>query len=310
MGRCRHRGVIGRTARTVALAGLGLAAACSGSGREPDRNLVAVSIQPQVWLVERIAGDRVEVVPLLSPGDSPATYHPTDAQITSVMRAAVYFRIGVPFETGEWFRAIESSGRIQIADLREGIEMRSMETGLEPAHATRTGQAHEHGPDADGHDPHIWLSPRLLKRQAATVERVLAGLYPEQAGIFRANREVLAAELDSLAVAIADRLAPVRGCALFLFHPSWGYFADEFGLRQVPIEIEGKEPSEAELTAFQQLARRERARVIFVQPQISSRTAEIVADALGAELRVLDPLARNVIDNLGAVAAMLAETLR
>ncbi len=306
----------------------GVAAACAPSGRRPDGVAVAVSIQPQAWLVERIAGDLIEVVPLLNPGDSPATYQPTDAQISRVLRAAVYFRIGVPFEDGEWFRAVATGRQVRIVDLREGITLRRIEAGYarapagehdhagesEPGHEQAAGgheQAaggHEHA--AGGPDPHIWLSPRLLHVQAATVERALAELLPEEAAAFSANREALDAELDALDAAIRIRLEPVRGAAVFLFHPSWGYFADDYGLRQIPIEIEGKEPSDSELTAFQELARRERVRVIFVQPQITSRTARILAEALGAEVQVLDPLAREVTENLRTVAETLAGALR
>jgi zinc transport system substrate-binding protein len=295
---------------------------CARSEREPVQDLVAVSIQPQIWLVERIAGELVEVVALLSPGDSPATYQPTDTQISRVLQASVYFRIGVPFEEGEWFRAITSSGRIRIADIREGIELRVMEAGHDheedpaapspeqPVGGVEPEHEHEHDHSAGGLDPHIWLSPRLLKIQAANIERVLTELYPGQGDTFRANRIALDAELEALDAELREQLAPVRGRAIFLFHPSWGYFADDYGLHQVPIEIDGKEPSDAELTRFQTTARNEGVRVIFIQPQITSRTAEILAEALGAEVGILDPLARDVAANLRAAAALLAGALR
>jgi len=320
---CRQ--VIARVGSTATVLLMGIAAAgCAGSERPVPDNLVVVSIQPQAWLVERVAGETVEVATLLSPGDSPATYQPTDTQISRVLQAAAYFRIGVPFEEGEWFRAIASSRRIRIIDTREGITLRPIETGHSHEHEAESGQAHEHeaesehsgeaGTDhvhsAGGLDPHIWLSPRLLAIQARTVARALGEIFPEHQETFTANLAALETALDSLDRELAALLAPVRGRTIFLFHPSWGYFADDYGLHQMPIEIEGKEPSDAELTAFQQLARSEGIRVIFIQPQITSHTADILAAALDAEVRLLDPLARDVMLNLRSTAELLAGALR
>ena len=110
-----------------------IAAACMlGCGQSAEHKpaggkvRVAVSIAPQGWLVEQIGGERVEVVTLIGPAESPATYQPSDAQVSALMRAAVYFRIGVPFENGPWFRGIEQSPKPVIVDLRQGIDLRDI----------------------------------------------------------------------------------------------------------------------------------------------------------------------------------------
>jgi len=291
-----------------------VAATATGCGRGGERQspatgemlMAAVSIRPQLWLVERVGGEHVEVSSLLSPGDSPATYQPTDAQISLVMQSKVYFRIGVPFENGRWFQAIEGPGGPIIVDLRRGIEMRYMQH----RHGREIEEHEEPAADREESDPHIWLSPRLLKIQAATVAGTLSEIDPAHARDYRSNLQRLVEELDRVDVYIRDRLSSVRGRTFFVFHPAWGYFADEYGLRQEAIEIEGKEPSDHDLTEFQGRARQENIAVIFVQPQISSEAVEAVARAIGAEVRVLDPLLRDVAFNLRAVADVLAEVLR
>ncbi len=303
--------ILGQVVIVAVLFGCGWA----GEGETGEEVLrVAVSIQPQAWLVEQVGGERVEVISLLSPGDSPATYQPADAQISSVIRAAVYFRIGVPFENGQWFEALMTAGGPEVADLRQGIDLRRMahehehEPGEEPEEEPggESGRAGEAG----AADPHIWLSPRLLRLQATTVAEALSRIDPEHAGEYRANLDRLEETLDALDSYIRQRLDALRGRSFYVFHPAWGYFADEYGLHQEAIEIEGKDPSDHELTRIQTRARQEGIRVIFVQPQIGGKAVEAVARAIGAEVKVLDPLVRDVDANLKRAADAIAEALR
>ena len=251
---------------------------------------------------------------LVSPGDDPHAYQPTDAEISQAVQSAVYFRIGVPFESGPWFQAISNSGKLEVVDTRQGIELRRMRSDIHAAEA-RDHHDHDHAPHEHhahhghgGRDPHIWTSPRLLKIQARTVTESLSKLAPEQEDQFRRNLAALEAKLDEADATIREKLAPYAGRAMFVFHPAWGYFADEYGLRQVAVEVEGKEPSDRELTELQRLARRENAQVIFVQPQISGQSAEAVAGAVGARVEVLDPLAKDPLAELLRAAEILAES--
>lgn len=255
---------------------------------------VAVSVLPHAWLVEEVGGDGVEVLTLVTPGQSPETYQPSDAQVSRVLRAGVLFRAGVPMEQGSWFQALTASGRVKVVDLRQGVPLRRM--------AAHGGvEAHTAG----GEDPHIWLSPRLLMIQARTVAATLAELDPAHRRRYEANRDRLEAELAELDRLLREELRSLAGTAFFVFHPAWGYFADEYGLTQVAIESEGKEPADQELTRLQRRARELGIRVIFVQPQIPGKSAQAVARAVGARLERLDPLARDVPANLRAAARRL-----
>ena len=243
---------------------------------------VVVSVEPQRWLVEQIGACEVDVEVLLGPGESPATYQPTDAQVTRLMRSDLYFRIGVPFERGLWFDAVSRMGRFSMVDLREEIEL-----------------------SAD--DPHIWLSPQLLRTQAQTVTRALSQADPDHQASFELNLEALEKRLVELDQQIRRRLELFSGREFFVFHPSWGYFAADYGVEQVAIEIDGREPSDGELTVLQKRARQVNTTIVFVQPQIHGRSALAFAEAIGARVEILDPLAADVAANLKATAGKLAQ---
>ena len=277
-----------------------------GGGGAGARLAVAVTIPPQAWLVEAVGGERVEVSTLVAPGQSAETYQPTDAEVSRALAARIYFRIGAPAEQGGWFRALERSGRARVVDLREGVEPL-------PAVAAANAHRHDHGGEhgeAGGPrgDPHVWLSPRRLAAQARSVAAALAEADPAGRAVYAerlARIEAVLAELDR---DLAARLAPYAGRSFFVFHPSWEYFAADYGLEQVAVEREGKEPTDAELTRVLGRAREHGARVIFVQPQIPGRSAAAVARAVGARVETLDPLAADVPANLRAVAERLARS--
>ncbi len=282
--------------RAVAVLLAALAAACGPAPAVDGPLAVAVTLAPQAWLVEEIGGARVAVTALVAAGESPATFQPSDVQVSRLLGSAAYFRTGVPSENAPWFRAIEEAGTVEFVDLRRGIELEAL-PGKHPGGSFNP----EHG----GKDPHIWLSPRRLKIQAQTVAAALEGLDPAHHEVFRANLARLEARLDELDAELRRRLEPLAGKSFLVFHPSWGYFAADYGLHQVTIEIEGKEPSDREITELQRLARREGLQVVFVQPQITGRAAQAVAAAIGGRTEVLDPLAADVAANLRRVADVL-----
>jgi zinc transport system substrate-binding protein len=254
--------------------------------QSPARLTVAVSILPEAWLVEQVGGPHVRVVTLVRPGESAELYEPTDAQIQEVMHASVYFPVGMPFENGRTFQAIRDSHRLQIVDLRQGIPLREMVRHSHPG-----AEAGAHAEAAEGKDPHIWLSPRLLKIEAATMAHALEWIDVEHQETYRQNLAALQKKLDRLDDRVRRKLASLKGKAFFVYHPAWGYFADEYGLRQVPIEIEGKEPSDSELTELQRELRREKARVIFAQPQTPQRAVRAIIQSVeSVRMSILDDL--------------------
>ncbi len=265
---------------------------------------IFVSILPQVYFVERIGGNRVSVDVLVSPGKNPATYAPTPEQMLRLAKAKLFFHIGVPFEKVLIPKVEKSSRNIRIVDTRKGILLRRI-TG--DRHNDAVEDSHH---EADGSDPHIWLSPVLVKRQAETICEALIRVDPEGKAAYTSNLKDFTADLEALHRKISNTLAPFKGSTIFVFHPVFGYFADEYGLKQVAIELEGKAPKGKNLSNFIKQARQKNMRVIFVQPQFDRRTARKIADAINGVVVSVDPLAREYISSLNRITERFAETLK
>jgi zinc transport system substrate-binding protein len=257
---------------------------------------VFVSVAPQETFVKRLGGEWVSVQAMVQPGYSPATYDPAPRQIAALAQADLYIRIGVPFEAVWMDRIRAANPDMAVLDVREGLDRRPIE-----AHAG--GDDHSHaGPD----DPHIWTSPPLVKAMSARIRDTLIRLAPEHRRSFEANYRAFAKELDELHQDLLGILAPHRGGRFMVFHPAWGYFADTYGLTQVPIEEGGKAPGPKALAALLEQARRQGIRVVFVQPQFARSAAEQVARALDGRVEVVDPLSPDYAENLRRVARMIA----
>lgn len=267
---------------------------------------VFVSVAPQSYFVNKIGGDRVAVSVMVPPGASPATYEPRPAQMRALSDAVLYFSIGVPFERA-WLDRIRSANPdMKVIPTHKGIELRHM-AGRHGHHGD-----HDHGHDQEDGipDPHVWLSPPLVQQQVRNILAALIDAAPAHRAEFEKNHADFAAELTELDRRIRDILAPVKNRRFMVFHPSWGYFADTYGLEQIPAEIEGKSPKPADLQRLIGLARENDIRVIFIQPQFSDQSARIIANAVGGRAATADPLAADWADNLLDAARRFAEAMR
>jgi len=244
-----------------------------------------VSIVPQQYFVERIGGEHVDVMVMVPPGFSPATYEPKPEQLQVLSEADVYVRIRVPFEEA-WMERISSANEgMLIIDQSEGIE--------------RIG----------GKDPHIWLSPQLVKVQAQTIYAGLVELDPDHEAEYAANLETFLADLDELDAYIQETLLGLESRKFLVFHPAWAYFARDYGLEMIPVQIEGSDPSAAEMADLIQTAQENNIKVVFAQPEFSTESAEAIAQEIGGEVLLISPLAPDWLDNLYRVADTFAEVL-
>ncbi|RJX35393.1 MAG: ABC transporter substrate-binding protein [Desulfarculus sp.] len=265
---------------------------------------VAVSIPPQAWLVERLGGPALRVVVMLPPGRSPATYEPTPKQLAALGQARLYLSIGVPFEGVFLPRLRAKLPGLKIVSITTGIKLRRLESHHHEGQAAEPDQA----PGAP--DPHVWMSPRRARTLAANAAAALMAADPARAALYRANLARLDAELVALDAELARTLAPLRGRTIFVYHPAYGYLADDYGLKQEAVELEGKEPGPRRLAALVAEAKADGVRVIFVQPQFPRATAAALARAIGGAVVPLDPLAADYLGNLRAMAAKIAQALR
>jgi len=291
-----------------------------GSGWAKTRLPVFVSIVPQQYFVQQIGKDKVDVAVMVQPGASPATYEPKPAQMAKLSKTRLYFSIGVPFETF-WLDKIASANPdMTIVHTDKDIEKQPMglhhHGGEEHADQdddkarTEEDRDHENDHGHAGLDPHIWLSPRLVTIQAKHILGALAAADPENMDFYTANYNAFVKEIDALDQYLIEMLKDNAGMQFMVFHPSWGYFARDYKLKMIPIEIEGKNPKPAKLQALIRHARDEAINVIFVQPQFSTKSADLVAKEINGQVIPADPLALDWLDNMKKVAEQFKEVLK
>lgn len=290
----------------VALLMLGLA------GPAQAKILAAVSIAPQAYILRQIAGDRADVLVMVPAGADAHTYEPKPRQLADLGRAVVYFGVGMDFEKAWLPRFAATNPKMAIVRTDAGIEKIPMTAHEhEEAEADGHGAGHEEGHhhEAGEPDPHVWLSPTLAKVLAASMRDGLAAADPEGAAAYKAGYDRFAAACDALDADIRKMFAdlPPGEHKFMVFHPSWGYFARDYGLTQEPIEQLGREPGPKVLAALVREAREDGVKVIFVQPQMSARQAETIAQAIGGKVAALDPLSEDWPGNLLAAAKALRE---
>ena len=273
-----------------------------------DKLPVFVSIVPQKYFVQQIGRNLVDVRVMVQPGASPATYEPKPRQMADLSKTKIYFSIGVPFENTRLNMIAASNPDMKIVPTDHGIEKMPM-----AAHhhhdETRERLTHEDNPHG-GLDPHIWLSPPLVKKQAYSILTALMEVDPSHGPSYEANFHNFVSRVDELDAELRKMFADKQGMRFLVFHPSWGYFAHAYGLEQVPIEIEGKNPKPAELKELIELARSEGIKAVFVQPQFSTKSAMLLAKEIGGRVVVADPLAEDWLVNLQAVADKLKAVLK
>jgi zinc transport system substrate-binding protein len=283
---------------------------------------VQVSILPQKYCVERIGKDFVNVDVLVKPGKSPEIYSPSPDQIKKLVSANIYFRIGIDFETGLMDK-IQSVAGLKIVDTREGITLRDMEAhphkgeDHDAGHAEGEDQNHDAGHHEDqehrgytGKDPHIWMSPENIKIQAHTIFQALVEIDPESRDVYQVNYDAFVKDIGALDLQLKDVFRPLQGENLFVFHPAFGYLTDRYGLTQIAVETMGKAPKGKELSNIIKLAKKEKARVIFVQPQFDQSAAEKIASAINGVVVSIDPLAYDYIANMEIMADTIAKALK
>ena len=262
---------------------------------------VAVSILPEKTFVHKIAGDLADVTVMVPPGASPERYDPKPSQMKRLGQAKIYFAVGVPFERAWLPRFKALNPQMKIVDVTEGIRKVPMASHHHHHDHTQHSTLNtQHSPD-----PHVWLSPPLVKKIARNIAAALEKVDLQHREIYEKNLAAFLKQIDETDRRLKKILALCKGEAMMVFHPSWGYFARTYGLRQIPIEIEGKSPKPRTLAKLIEEAKEEGVHTLFVQPEFSKRSAEIIARSIGAKIVEADPLAPDWSRNLLTIARQI-----
>lgn len=254
-----------------------------GEMEDNDRIAVVVTIPPQQEFVERVGGDHVRVILLVPPGADPHTYEPAPAVLAAVAEADLYAMVGSGIE-------FEIAWGEKIAALNPDMTVVNCSQGVEFIAA----------------DPHIWTSPRNAKIMVENIRDGLIEADPENAEDYRRNAVAYLDDLDALDAEISALIAGSGVRVVLVDHPSWAYLARDYGFEEVAIESEGKEPSPKRIEHLIRLAEEEGVRVVFASPEHSTRSAGVIAEAIGGSVVTVSPLKKDYLDNMRQVAAAFA----
>lgn len=297
--------------------------------RETEKPVLVVTVLPQQYFVQRIAGDGYHVEVMIPPGQSPHTYEPSPQQMKAVSRGKIYFLSGqLPFETS-WREKLTSINHLMIVkDTSAGVtwiketdphqqpESREVHSGEAEhrGHADHTHQEDAHPASASGHhhggyNPHQWLSPTEVKIQAGHIKDALSAMNPTQKEMFHRNYTSFIQDLDILGTELQEVLAPVKGRKFFVYHPAFTYLARDYGMTEISIEMDGKSPGVSGMKKIIDQGRALGITAIFVQQQFSTANAEAVAAEIGARVIPLDPLSADWLNNMRHMARTFRDTL-
>lgn len=271
-----------------------------------EKIIVAVSIVPQETFVKAVAGDLVDIITMIPPGYSPANYQPTPNQMTKFSEAKVYFSMGVPTEEANILPKIEELNKdievVSLADkVGETYPHRSFQGGCKSCKGCK---------GKEKKDPHIWLSPKRTKVMIEVIKNKLISLDPSNKLNYEKNADEYIAKLDVIDDEIKEELSEFKGESFIIFHPAFGYFADDYGLKMVTIEGQGKKATATKVQEVIDFAKKENIKFVLYQEEFDSHQAETIAKEIGGEVVEVAPLAPNYIENLRYTANMFKEILK
>jgi len=257
-----------------------------------EKPIIAVSILPQQYFVNRLAGDLVDSVVLVGEGQDPHSYEPTPSQMAQLSKAQAWVLSGTDFELSLKPKVASLYPKLSIVDGTEGMTFRTLE-----AHSHEGEEKHE---EASGLniDRHTWLGRKTAEIMVAHLRDTLITMVPDQKTVIEANYSALISEIEQVFAQLHTELASLQGRTVFVYHPAFGYFLDEFGIVQESVETGGKEPTAKALQSLIDEAQADHAVAIFVQSQFPVTAAKTIAESIGAQVLPLNPLAYDWMENI------------
>ena len=256
--------------------------------------IVAVSLVPEKTFVEAVCGDLAEVVVMVPPGSSPGNYEPSPKEIEGFSKAKLYFAMGVPTEKINIFPKAAEIKTMKVIKLQEEVLKVYPEREFSPGNR----------------DPHIWLSPKRAKIMVEVIAREMIQLDAKNKDTYEKNAQKYIGELDNLDKEMKKSFEGIKDKKFIVFHPSFGYLADDYSLQMYALEEKGKEASPQRLKDMIDFAKKENIKAVFYQAEISSKQAQAFAEEIGGKTVELAPLAPNYIENLKNMSKLMNEVMK
>ena len=249
---------------------------------------VAATIAPLGEFVEIVGGDKVVITVIVPPGAEPHTFEPTPSQMREVAKADLYVMNGAGLEF--WMnKVLEVNKKMAIVDSSKGVAL-LQESGGEM-------------------DPHIWISLRNAGLQVNNICSGLVQVDPTNKDYYTKNRDNYLQKLQSLDEELSRSFISTKSKIFIVHHPAWAYFARDYGLEEVPLMENEKEPGPKYLGEVVDLAKKNNIITIFVEPEYNPKAAEVIAREMNASIISLDPLAKNYLENMARAGREIAKSL-
>lgn len=254
---------------------------CGSNTTVKEADIITVSIPPFKYFVEKIGGADYQVNIMVPAGANPHIYEPFPEQISKLRKSIAYISNGyLGFEMTWLDRFYETNKMMSRLNLGNNI------VPLDSDH-------HHEGEHVEGADPHYWVSPTCAFVMAGSIKDFLIELNPVHKQIYEANYQSLVSDIKQLDDKARGLFASVNNKSFMIYHPNLGYLARDYGLEEVTVEYEGKEPPPSRMKELIDFARNEELKTIFIQREYDSKNAQAIADEIGADLVIIDPLSED-----------------
>lgn len=275
-----------------------LLVSCNQSVEKSGKKMITVSIPPFKYFITAIGGEDFSVNVMVPAGSNPHIYEPVPEQISNLRRSVAYISDG--------YLGFEMTWLDRFYETNKGMKKLSLGQNIELIEASE----HSDSEHVEGADPHYWVSPKCALIMAESVKFLLIELNPGKSEQYEINYQNLVriiSDLDKKATAV---LSEYKGRSFMIFHPTLGYFARDYGLKEISVEKEGKEPTPSSLKELIDIGRSEKIKVIFVQREYDTKNARAIASETGASLEIIDPLSENWAASVEQVIEALQRSLK
>ena len=270
---------------------------CSQDRKEAGGRIITVSIAPYKYFVREIGGEDFTVNVMVPAGANPHIYEPFPQQIFNLRKSVGYISNG--------YLGFELTWLDRFYDTNRTMKKLSLSKNIEPL-----GETHHHeGDHIEGADPHYWVSPKSALTMALSVRDFLCELNPVSESKYEANYRRLLLRIQDLDKKSASLFSAVQQRSFMIFHPNLGYLARDYGLEEIAVEYEGKEPPPSRMKELIDRARNDQIKTIFVQREYDTKNAQAIADEIGAKLQIIDPLSAEWLDSTSEIVNTLYASL-
>jgi zinc transport system substrate-binding protein len=253
---------------------------CGRNADNDNRPVITVSIAPYKYFIEKIAGDDFKINIMVPSGANPHIYEPVPHQISGLRKSEAY--------VGNGFLGFEITWLDRFCEVNKTMKLLLLGDNIDPI------EPHSHDDDeAETADPHYWVSPDCAKIMAKNLKEFLVALKPERSGFYEANYAKLDSVIDNIDNEARRLFSSCAKRAFMIYHPNLGYLARHYNLEEISVEYEGKEPSPSRLKYLIDRARDEKLKIIFVQKEYDTKNAQSIANEIGANVMIIDPLSED-----------------